>query len=68
MKKVAEMIGASNIALKRYTKGRVAQQFTFDCASKTIKSQHWKNYCIQIPSNGNSNELKALANCTSRWW
>jgi hypothetical protein len=68
LKKVAEMVGASNIALKRFVKGRLAQQFWFDCTSKTIKSQQWKNYCLTIPSNGGSNELKATSGCSSRWW
>jgi hypothetical protein len=48
MKRVAEMVGASNMAIKRYTKGRLAQQFFFDGKSKTIRSQQWKNYCVEI--------------------
>jgi hypothetical protein len=68
MKKVAEMVGASDIRLKRYVKGRTAQQFWFDGVSKTLKSQQWKNYCLNIPSNGGANELRATSGCTSRWW
>jgi len=48
MKRVAEMVGASNVVLKRWTKNRAAQQFFFDQKTKTIRSNHWKNYCIEI--------------------
>jgi len=68
MKRVAEAIGASNVALKRYTKGRAAQQFFFDGVSKTIRSNHWKNYAMEIQSNGKSANLRMTSGITSRWW
>jgi hypothetical protein len=39
LKRVIESIGANNMVIKRYTKGRLAQQFWFDEKSKTIRSQ-----------------------------
>jgi hypothetical protein len=48
MRRVAEMVGASNIVLKRWVRNRAAQRFVFDGVSKTIKSDHWKNYCMEI--------------------
>lgn len=42
MRRVAEAVGANNIVLKRYVKGRTAQQFYFDAISKTLKSQQWR--------------------------
>jgi len=66
--RVAETIGANNIVLKRYAKGRVAQQFFFDPVSKMIKSQHWKNYCMEIQSNGTNQNLRMTSSCLSRWW
>jgi len=68
MQRVAETVGAANIALKRFAKGRIAQQFVFDGASKQIRSNHWKNYCMEIQSNGASPNLRATATCNSRWW
>jgi hypothetical protein len=48
MKRVVEMVGASNIVLKRYVKGRAAQQFVYNPTSKLVLGNHWKNYCISI--------------------
>jgi phage/plasmid primase-like uncharacterized protein len=68
MKRVVEMVGASNIVLKRYAKGRAAQQFVFDGTKKLIQGNHWKNYCISIQGNGGNSNIRAEANCPSRWW
>jgi hypothetical protein len=68
MKRVAESIGASDVRLKRYVKGRAAQQFFFDGVSKTIRSQHWKNYCIEIPGNGSQANIRMTSGINSRWW
>jgi hypothetical protein len=48
MKRVVEAVGANNMVIKRYVKGRLGQQFFFDEASKTIRSQQWKNYAVEI--------------------
>jgi hypothetical protein len=48
MKRVAECVGANNMVLKRFAKGRIAQQFYFDGVSRTIRSQQWKNYALEI--------------------
>jgi hypothetical protein len=68
MKRVAECQGASNVFLKRYTKGRAAQQWFFHPVDKTIHNNHWKNYIMQIPGNGAHNELRMTSGITSRWW
>jgi hypothetical protein len=66
--RVAEAVGASNVQLRRYVKGRVAQQFFFDGVSKTIKSQQWKNYCVEIQSNGGNKNVRMTSGINSRWW
>jgi hypothetical protein len=38
MKRVAEVHGANNLWLRRWRKNTAAQQFFFDCTSKTIRS------------------------------
>jgi hypothetical protein len=48
MKRVAEMHGGTNIVLKRYVKNRLAQRFSFDCVSKTVRNEQWKNYVMDI--------------------
>jgi len=68
MKRVAEVIGANNVVIKRWTKGRAAQQFTFNSVDKTVRSNHWKNYAMEIQSNGNSANLRMTASINSRWW
>jgi len=68
MWRVVQAQGNNNIALNRWVKNRAAQQWWFDPVSKTIRSQHWKNYCMEIPSNGGANELKISGSIKSRWW
>jgi hypothetical protein len=48
MKRVAECVGANNIVLKRWRKNVPAQQYFFDEVSKTIRSNQWKNYAMEI--------------------
>jgi hypothetical protein len=69
MKRVVESVGASQVRLRRF-KGLTykQQQWFFDQKSKTIRSNHWKNYCMNIPSNGNANALTGVSSITSRWW
>jgi hypothetical protein len=45
-----------------------AQQFVFDLKSKTIRNNNWKNYIINIQSNGNSNVAIMTTTINSRWW
>jgi hypothetical protein len=67
-KRVAECHGANNIWLRRWRKNTPAQQYFFDCASKTIRSQQWKNYAMEIQSNGGSANLRMTSGINSRWW
>jgi hypothetical protein len=48
MKRVVECVSANNAVLKRYVKGRNAQKFFFNEKDKTIRSNHWKNYAMEI--------------------
>jgi hypothetical protein len=68
MRRVVEMVGASNLVLKRYAKGRTAQQYFFDMTTKTIRSNHWKNYCVEIKGNGGSSNIGATSSISSRHW
>jgi hypothetical protein len=68
MHRVAEAVGASQVYLKRYTKGRAAQQWIFNNKDKMVRSNHWKKYCMEIPGNGGQNELRMTSTCDSRWW
>jgi hypothetical protein len=56
MHRVAEMLGGTNVTLKRWVKNRKAQQWFFDCTSKLVRNNYWKNYCLNIPSNGKANQ------------
>jgi hypothetical protein len=48
MQRVAECVGASNIALKKWAKNRKAQQFRFDPVSKTIRGMYWTSYVFSM--------------------
>jgi hypothetical protein len=48
MKRVAELHGATHMRLNRYRVNTKTQQFFFDGVSKTIRSNHWKNYAIEV--------------------
>jgi hypothetical protein len=67
MQRVAEAVGANNVVLKRYAKGRIAQQFYFDGVSKTLKSQQWKTHSLDIQSNGRNPNVR-VTTTNSRWW
>jgi hypothetical protein len=62
MHRVAECVGANNMVLKRYSKGRLGQQFYYDGVSRTVRSQQWKNYALEIQSNGGSSNLRFTSN------
>ena len=68
MGRVVECHGANNIWLRRWRKNTIAQQFFFDAVSKTIRSQQWKNYGLEIQSNGGSTNLRMTSAANSRWW
>jgi hypothetical protein len=66
-KRVAELVGATNIVIKKYAKGRTAQLFYFDGKTKTIKSQQYKDRSLDITSNGASTNLR-MTTTNARWW
>jgi len=68
MKRVVETPGASSVNIRRYRKNHKPQQFFFDEKSKTIRSNHWKNYGLEITGNGSSKNVRMTASINSRWW
>jgi len=66
--RVMEMHGNANVWLKRWRNNAKGQQFWFDEVTKTIRNNYWKNYCLDIQSNGNSNNLRTVSGINSRWW
>jgi hypothetical protein len=52
LKRVVQCHGATHVRLNRYIKNRKDQQYYFDSVSKTIRSNNWKNYAMEIQSNG----------------
>jgi hypothetical protein len=66
--RVVEMLGGTNLVLKRWRKNVRQQQFYFDEVTKTIRNNNWKNYCLDIQSNGGSSNLKTTSSITSKWW
>jgi hypothetical protein len=67
MRRVAET-NSNNITIRRWRKNAKMQQWTFNCADKTIRSNHWKNYAMEIQSNGGSSNLRTTSTINSRWW
>jgi hypothetical protein len=67
MKRVIECVSNAYVRIKKYAKGRKAQQWVFDGTSKTIQGNYWKNRAIEITSNGGSSSLR-MNSVNSRWW
>jgi hypothetical protein len=65
--RVAEMHGNTAVTLRRWRNNQRQQQFWFDEITKTVRNNHWKNYALEIQSNGNSNNVRT-AGINSRWW
>jgi hypothetical protein len=63
MQRVAECVGASNIALKKWAKNRKAQQFKFNPVSKTINNMNWTNYVFSM--EGTNLRCRTM---NSRWF
>ena len=68
MKRVVQCHGATHVRLNRYIVNRKDQQYYFDPVSKTIRSNNWKNYAMEIQSNGGSKNIRMTATINSRWW
>jgi hypothetical protein len=68
IKRVVEAHGANNMDMRRWRKNATTQQFYFDPTTKTIRSQHWKNYAVEIQSNGGSSNIRLTSGINSRWW
>jgi hypothetical protein len=68
MQRVCESIGANNITIKRWRKNVAAQQWKFDPDMKVIRNNYWKNYVIEIQSNGGSSNIRTISTITGRWW
>jgi hypothetical protein len=67
MRRVAETV-STDVRLKRYHSGRSRQQtFKFDIKSKTIKSEYYKSYSMEIPNQGRNSQLR-ITTTNSRWW
>jgi hypothetical protein len=62
------MLGGTNMVLKRWRNNVRQQQFWFDEKSKTVRNNYWKNYALEIQSNGGSSNLKTTSSINSRWW
>jgi hypothetical protein len=67
MQRVAECHGANNVWQRRWRKNALGQQWFFDEVSKTIKNNQWKNYSLDIQSNGGSTNVRCTTT-NSRWW
>jgi hypothetical protein len=68
MKRVVEAVGANNMVIKRWAKGRTAQQYRFNGVDKTVRSEQWKNYAVEIQSNGSNKNIRLTSTINSRWW
>jgi hypothetical protein len=65
--RVMEMLGNTQVLLKRWRNNQKAQQWWFDEVSKTVRNNQWKNYCFDIQSGGTIPRIRANG-VTSRWY
>jgi hypothetical protein len=68
MQRIVQCHGATHVRLNRWLKNRKDQQFFFEPVSKTIRSNNWKNYALEIQSNGGHPNLRFTSGINSRWW
>jgi hypothetical protein len=66
--RVAEMLGGTNMVLKRWRNNQRQQQFFFDEVKKVVRNNYWKNYCWDIQGNGGSTNFRTTSGINSRWW
>jgi len=50
MQRVVECVGANNAVLKKWAKGRKAQQWKFNPKTKTINGMYWTSYVLTMES------------------
>jgi hypothetical protein len=67
-KRVAEAHPNNHVYLRRYVKNKAQQRWMFNGEDKCIHSDWRKNYVMERPSKGNSNNLIITATITSRQW
>jgi hypothetical protein len=67
MKRVAELVSARYIRLKRYRKNVKEQQFIYDGVSHTIKSLRYKDRSLNIANSGRSADLQMITT-NARWF
>jgi hypothetical protein len=63
MQRVAECVGASNVALKKWYKNRRAQEWRFDPVSKTVRNRNWTSYVFSM--EGTNLRCRSM---NSRWF
>lgn len=68
MQRVIEWPGGGNIRIQNWVANKKSQQFWWDGVSKTIRSNNWKNYAMNIQSNGGSKDVSLVSSINSRWW
>jgi hypothetical protein len=62
MRRVVECVGASNATLKKWAKGRKAQQWRFNPTTKTINGMYWTSYVLNMEGN-----YLRCRSTTSKW-
>jgi hypothetical protein len=62
MQRVVECVGASNATLKKWAKGRKAQQWRFNPITKTINGMYWTSYVLNMEGN-----YLRCRSTTSKW-
>jgi hypothetical protein len=61
------VVGGRNVVIQAKKYKNVGQQFYFDNATKTIKSQQYKDKSIDIQNSGTSRNVQ-IWKTNGRWW
>jgi hypothetical protein len=69
MKRVITMHGNNWIYLRRWTPAHAKHaQWRFDMKTKCIYNMNWKNYVMEIHTQGGHPYIRAVSGVNSRWW
>lgn len=67
MNRVIEWPGGGHIRIQNWVENKKSQQFWWDGISKTIKSNNWKQYSLNIQSSGSSQNV-SMTTTNARWF
>jgi hypothetical protein len=68
MRRMATFANHSTFRINRWRKNDLKMQFFYDSKTKTVRSEQWKNYALEIYHNGKSDTMRLTASINGNHW